>query len=59
MLVGRIMGGIITAYILNAQDYSLSTWISAYFLGTLPAILAHLFIVTMIVIALKKAGLLK
>ncbi|MBR2067307.1 MAG: hypothetical protein IJ875_03495 [Solobacterium sp.] len=53
------MGGIITAYILNAQDYSLSTWISAYFLGTLPAILAHLFIVPMIVIALKKAGLLK
>ena len=57
MILGRIAGGLVTGFILNAGEYSFSAWISAYFIGTAPAILADLILVPLIVRALQRAGL--
>ncbi|MBE6128830.1 MAG: ECF transporter S component [Erysipelotrichaceae bacterium] len=57
MILGRIAGGLVTGFILNAGEYSLSAWISAYFIGTAPAIVADLILVPIIVRALQNAGL--
>ena len=57
MIIGRIAGGAVTGFILNAGQYSLSMWIQAYFIGTAPAILVDLILVPLIVAALQRAGL--
>ncbi len=57
MIIGRIAGGLVTAFILNAGEYSFSAWISAYFVGTAPAIIADLILIPIIVRALQRAGL--
>ena len=59
MILGRIAGGLVTGFILNAGDYSVSMWISAYFIGTAPAIAADLILVPLIVSGFQKAGLAK
>ncbi len=57
MILGRIVGGLVTGFILNAGEYSVSAWISAYFIGTAPAIISDLILVPIIVRALQNAGL--
>ncbi|MBR4162015.1 MAG: ECF transporter S component [Solobacterium sp.] len=57
MILGRIVGGLVTGFILNAGEYSFSAWISAYFVGTAPAIVSDLILVPIIVKALQNAGL--
>jgi niacin transporter len=57
MILGRIAGGFVTALFLSAGEYSFSAWISAYFIGTAPAIVADLILVPIIVRALQNAGL--
>ena len=57
MIIGRIAGGLVTGFILNAGEYSVSAWISAYFIGTAPAIIADLILIPLIVKALQRAGL--
>lgn len=57
MILGRIAGGLVTGFILNAGEYSISAWISAYFIGTAPAIVSDLILVPIIVRALQNAGL--
>lgn len=57
MILGRIVGGLVTGFILNAGEYSFSAWISAYFAGTAPAIVSDLILVPIIVRALQNAGL--
>ncbi len=57
MILGRIAGGLVTGFILNAGEYSFSAWISAYFVGTAPAIIADLILIPVIVKALQRAGL--
>ncbi len=59
MILGRIVGGLVTGFILNAGNYSLSAWIAAYFTGTAPAIVTDLILVPLIVRALQNAGLAK
>ncbi len=59
MILGRIAGGLVTGFILNAGSYSLSAWISAYFIGTAPAIVSDLILVPIVVQALQRAGLAK
>ncbi|MCR5794822.1 MAG: ECF transporter S component [Solobacterium sp.] len=59
MILGRIAGGLVTGFILNAGEYSMSAWISAYFIGTAPAIAADLILVPIVVRALQNAGLAK
>ena len=56
-IIGRIAGGLVTGFILNAGEYSFSAWISAYFVGTAPAIIADLILIPIIVRALQKAHL--
>lgn len=57
MILGRITGGLVTGFILNAGNYSISLWISAYFVGTFAAIITDLILVPLIVKALQHAGL--
>lgn len=57
MILGRVAGGFVTALFLSAGEYSFSTWIGAYFIGTAPAIVADLILVPIIVRALQNAGL--
>lgn len=57
MIIGRIAGGLVTGFILNAGEYSVNAWISAYFIGTAPAIAVDLILVPLIVTALQRAGL--
>lgn len=57
MILGRVAGGLVTGFILNAGKYSVSLWISSYFAATAPAIVVDLTIVPLIVRALQKAGL--
>ncbi len=58
MIVGRIVAGIMKALIFSAGSYSLSAWVSAYFVGTLPGIIVHLVLVPAVYAALKKAKLI-
>ena len=57
MIAGRIVGGIVTGFILNAGSYSLELWISSYFVATAPAIVVDLVLIPLIVRALQRAGL--
>lgn len=59
MILGRIAGGLVTGFILNAGQYSLDAWIAAYFAGTLPAIVTDLILIPIVVKALQNAGLAK
>ena len=59
MIIGRILGGLVTGFILNAGSYSVQAWISAYFIGTAPAIVTDLILIPIIVQALQKANLAK
>lgn len=56
MIAGRIVGGIVKVAIVGLANYSLSMWVSAYFVATAPAIIIHLVLLPIIYIALKKAG---
>ena len=57
MLLGRIVGGLARMIYLKG-DYSLSLWLSAYFVSALPGILLHLLLVPVLVLTLRKAGLI-
>ncbi len=57
MILGRIAGGIVTGFILNAGNYSLQLWISSYFVATAPAVVVDLVLIPLIVRALQRAGL--
>ncbi len=57
MLVGRIVGGIVQATLLGAQNYSLKIWATSYFVSTAPAIVIHIILIPIVYFALKKAKL--
>ena len=61
MVLGRIVGGIATAvfFAVTAGTYSVSLWISGYFVEALPGIAAHLILVPVLYAALRKAGVLQ
>ena len=59
MLSGRIVAGLVNAFVLNAGNYSMQAWISGYFIGGLPGIITHLILIPIIVVALQKANLIK
>jgi hypothetical protein len=60
MILGRIVGGIAQAvfYISTAREYSVAIWASAYFIGSIPAIILHLVILPSMVMLLMKAHLI-
>ena len=57
MLLGRIVGGIAKAlfYLGTGQAFTLTLWVTGYFVTTLPGILCHLILVPVLVAALKRA----
>lgn len=59
MVLGRIAGGLVHAFIFNAGEYSIAIWISEYFVSTGPGIVVHLLLVPAVYFALKKAHLVK
>ncbi len=60
MLLGRIVGGIATAifFAVTTQVYSLSLWLTGYFINALPGIAVHLVLVPLLTLSLAKARLL-
>lgn len=57
MLLGRVAGGIVQAFILGFSNYSLQMWATAYFVSTFPGIVMHLLVIPPVCMALKKAGI--
>lgn len=57
MICGRLVSGVLNALIFRAGAYSLQVWITASFVKALPGILIQLFIIPIILIALKQAKL--
>ena len=60
MVAGRIVGGIakVLFFTGGAEGYSLSLWVSSYFVGTAPGILCHLIVIPLLIAVLVKARLL-
>jgi len=58
MIAGRIVAGILNAVIFTGGNYSISLWISSYFVTALPGIAVHLIFVPTLIGALEKAGLI-
>ena len=54
MLLGRVAGGIVQAFILVFNNYSLQMWATAYFVSTFPGIVMHLLVIPPVCMALKK-----
>lgn len=59
MLAGRIVGGIAKAlvYMGSGEAFTLSVWVSSYFVTALPGIICHLILVPILVMALYRAKL--
>jgi hypothetical protein len=57
MIAGRIVGGIATAIFMAATSgvYSLTLWLTSYFVEAIPGIAAHLVLVPLLVLTLTKA----
>lgn len=60
MLAGRIVGGIASAIFFTATSgvYSLALWFASYFAESIPGIIAHLILVPVLVLSLRKARLI-
>lgn len=57
MILGRIAGGLLHAFVLDAGSYSLSTWVSSYLVATAPGMVVHLILIPLVYSALHKAHL--
>jgi uncharacterized membrane protein len=60
MVLGRVAGGIATTVFYTATSgvYSIAMWAGSYFLESIPGIIAHLILVPILVLALRKAQLI-
>ncbi len=60
MLLGRMLGGAVRALVFlgEGRAYSLAMWGAAYFVGTLPGIIAQLILLPALALALTRAGLI-
>lgn len=60
MIAGRIVGGIATAifFTVTSGVYSVALWFASYFAESVPGIVAHLILVPVLVLALRKARLI-
>ena len=60
MLLGRIAGGIATAiyFAITTKVYSLTLWVTSYFVNAVPGIVAHLILVPLLALTLTKARVL-
>lgn len=58
MVIGRIVAGLVKAFILAPNSMTLSAWATAYFVTGIPGIIIQLVIIPTLVFALMKAKLL-
>lgn len=60
MVLGRVAGGVVRAlfYLSSAQNYSIALWASAYFAGTMPAVILQVIVLPLLVLLLIKARLI-
>lgn len=60
MVLGRIAGGIARAcfYLGNGGAFSISIWVTSYFVGTLPGIICHLILIPLLYLTLTKSKIL-
>ena len=58
MLLGRVVAGVIRAFVFARGSYSVSVWISSYFITSWPGIVIHLILVPTVYFALEKARIL-
>lgn len=56
MICGRIVSGLINGLIVQLGTYSLQIWLTNSFVTALPGILIQLFLLPVLVLALRKAG---
>jgi len=59
MLSGRIVYGIVNAFIFRAGQYSLEIWATAAFVTAIPGIISQLILIPLIMAALQKARLIE
>ena len=58
MLAGRLTYGILNALVFKAGSYSMQAWTSAAFITALPGIVIQLILIPVLIVRLKKAGLI-
>lgn len=60
MVAGRVVGGIAKALVFmgSGEAFTLSVWVSSYFVATLPGIVCHLVLIPVLYWALVKAKLI-
>lgn len=57
MIMGRIAGGLLHAFVLDAGSYSIRTWVGSYVVATAPGMVIHLILIPLVYSALYKAHL--
>ena len=60
LVLGRIAGGVakVLYYLSTAESYTVAMWVSAYIVGTLPAVVLQLVVLPALVWGLMRAGLI-
>lgn len=59
MLCGRVVYGLLNAFIFQAGEYSMAVWLTSSFVTAAPGIIAQLLLIPPIILALQKANLIK
>ena len=57
MLSGRVVAGLVKAFVLAPGSYSAKVWITSYFITSWPGIVIHLILVPTVYFAVKKSTL--
>ncbi|MDO4542791.1 MAG: ECF transporter S component, partial [Bacillota bacterium] len=55
MLAGRIVAGLVKAFLFTQGEFSIAIWIATYFISSLPGIIIHLILIPNVIFALMKA----
>jgi len=59
MLLGRVLFGVMNAFVFSAGNYSFDIWVTAAFVTALPGIILQIVAVPVVVVALDKTRLVK
>lgn len=57
MILGRLTGGIVQAILLGG-NYSISMFVTAYFVKTIPGVILQLVLIPLVLVALRKSPLI-
>ena len=59
MLAGRIVAGLVNAFLFRAGEYNMTMWLTASFVTALPGIIIQLVAIPIVIMALRKAKLIE